>query len=254
MKRAAWVAGGLFAAASATLFAPTFKEQQRGFPRVEAAYFEKEAALRALFAEKGVAFPPGRILIRIFKREHEVEVWASSGRRGPFTRIISYDFLILSGRLGPKRRKGDGQVPEGFYHINHFNPESRFHLSLGINYPNRSDLILTAGDDPGADIYIHGSFVTIGCVPITDDKIKELYVMALEAVDQGQSRIPVHIYPARLDAGSYEALRTEFNDEASLLEFWDNLKRGYDLFEQGHALPAISVSETGKYIFGRSPV
>ncbi|OGD28569.1 MAG: hypothetical protein A2Y56_14155 [Candidatus Aminicenantes bacterium RBG_13_63_10] len=248
MRYARWASAAVLVMVSASLFALTFKDLQMNFARVEAAYLEKETALRELFREKGVAFPPRRIYIRVFKRERTVEVWASAERRGPLTLVVSYDFLILSGRLGPKRRLGDGQVPEGFYHISHFNPESRFHLSLGINYPNVSDRILKDGDDPGGAIYIHGSFVTIGCVPITDDKIKELYILAVEAADRGQARIPVHIFPARLDETGWAALREEYQDNRALIEFWEILKPGYDLFEQGRVVPAVSVSGTGRYV------
>src|SRR5690606_11025729 len=97
-----------------------------------------------------------------------------------FTLVKTYPVCSSSGLPGPKRKKGDRQTPEGFYHIDRFNPQSAFHLSLGINYPNSSDKIL-GHSDPGGDIFIHGSCVTIGCVPLTDDLIKEVYVLAVEA-------------------------------------------------------------------------
>ncbi len=90
---------------------------------------------------------------------------------------------------------GDYQVPEGFYYINEFNPRSLYHLSLGLNYPNASDRMLCDMSQPGGDIYIHGSCVTTGCIPITDGQIEELYVLAAHAKDMGQDFIPVHIFP-----------------------------------------------------------
>lgn len=116
-------------------------------------------------------------------------------RRNP---VCTYPFCASSGILGPKRKEGDRQIPEGIYYINHFNPVSNFHLSLGINYPNPSDKILSDPAQPGESFYIHGNCVTIGCIPISDDKIKELYILAVEAYNNGQVKIPVHIFPDRL--------------------------------------------------------
>ena len=88
-------------------------------------------------------------------------------------------------------------MPEGFYYINEFNPRSQYYLSLGINYPNVSDKILSDSLRPGSAIYIHGSCVTVGCIPVTDQQIDELYILAAHAKSQGQDYIPVHIFPIR---------------------------------------------------------
>ena len=85
---------------------------------------------------------------------------------------------MQSGTTGPKRLQGDFQVPEGFYHINEFNPNSNYHLSMGLNYPNSSDRILSDSLRPGGEIYIHGSCVSVGCIPLNDDEIEELYLIA----------------------------------------------------------------------------
>jgi len=138
-------------------------------------------------------------------------------------------------------------VPEGFYIVDRFNPASNFHLSLGINYPNHSDRILKDRPDAGGDIFIHGNCVTIGCVPITDEMIKELYVMAVEARDNGQARIPVHIFPCRMDAEGMARLQEEFNESPRLIRFWENIKMGYDLFESSRKLPEIRIGGQGKY-------
>ncbi|HET9532720.1 MAG TPA: L,D-transpeptidase family protein, partial [Blastocatellia bacterium] len=149
-----------------------------------------------------------------------------------FQMVKQYAFCASSGGLGPKRRQGDGQIPEGFYHIDRFNPVSNFHLSLGINYPNRSDRILGGAGRMGGDIFIHGGCATIGCVPITDDGIKELYIVAVAARSYGQSAIPVHIFPTKLDSAGMKRLERKFNGEARLLDFWLNLKLGFDFFER----------------------
>lgn len=233
----------------ATALALTFKQQQLRYSHVQAAYREKEADAKKLFADKGVAYPPRRLLLRVLKRERLVELWAASHVSDKLALVTAYNICASSGGLGPKRQRGDGQVPEGFYHINHFNPESSFYLSLGVSYPNASDRLLKTGRDPGGAIYIHGDCVTIGCVPLTDDKIKELYVIALDATAGGLDNIPVHIFPAKLDSAGFSALGTEFGQNKALIDFWTNLKQGYDRFERDHLVPKVSISAKGKYLF-----
>jgi murein L,D-transpeptidase YafK len=165
--------------------------------------------------------------------------------------LKEYPVCATSGRLGPKRQQGDGQIPEGFYFINGFNPVSNFHLSLRINYPNESDRILGVRGHLGGDIFIHGDCVTIGCVPITDDGIKEVYLIAVEARSAGQTRIPVHIFPARLDDEGLGKLERDCADQPNLPEFWRNLKDGFDSFEKHHKLPRMRVTRDGKYRIDR---
>jgi murein L,D-transpeptidase YafK len=162
--------------------------------------------------------------------------------------LKEYPFCNSSGALGPKRRQGDGQIPEGFYHIDRFNPLSNFHLSLGINYPNQADRIRGGSGDLGGDIFIHGGCVTIGCVPITDELIKEVYLIAVEAKTAGQGRIPVHIFPARMGAKGMRQLEGAASGNQELLDFWRNLKSGYDSFEQNRRLPSVTVDRQGRYV------
>jgi len=224
-----------------------FKTEQRKNARVKTAYKEKEERVEGLLKEKNIT--KAQIIIRAFKKEQVVELWAGNRSGEEFKLITQYDFCSSSGLLGPKRREGDYQIPEGFYHIDRFNPWSNFYLSLGINYPNTSDKLLGDRQYPGGDIFIHGDCVTIGCIPITDDKIKELYVFAVEAKNNGQVKIPVHIFPARLTAKNIEKLKNEYHSDKELLEFWKNLKEGYDYFETKRTLPTVSVTNIGKYEF-----
>jgi len=117
---------------------------------------------------------------------------------------------------------------------------------LGINYPNRADRIHGDPHSPGGDIFIHGNCVTIGCIPITDDKIKELYILAIEAKNNGQDRIPVHIFPSRLDQDGMNFLESK-NSDKEVINFWDNLKEGYSYFETHLVLPDIKINASGKY-------
>ncbi len=227
---------------------PAFKQRQLEHSRVRAAFIEKEPRLKTVYSERRLSYPPANIFIRIFKREKQLEVWTGPGQNG-YRLAETYDICSSSGELGPKRARGDLQVPEGFYHIGHFNPASNFHLSLGISYPNRSDRILKKGSDPGGAIYIHGDCVTIGCVPITDDRIKELYVQAVEARAAGQARIPVHVFPARLDSLNFASLKREYAGDAGLIRFWENLKIGYDRFQSSGRVPKVTIDNNGKYLF-----
>jgi murein L,D-transpeptidase YafK len=228
-----------------------FKDQQLKHARVRAAAAEKEGAIRELFGRQNLCYPPRRIFLRVFKKERTLELWAGQ-KDGSYARLKEYAICASSGSLGPKRREGDGQVPEGFYVISAFNPRSNFHLSLRVNYPNESDSILGAQGRLGGDIYIHGDCVTIGCVPLTDEGIKELYVIAVEARSAGQQEIPVHIFPARMDAAGMRALERDYAGNQTLWDFWLNLKEGFDIFEKHRKLPGVRVNANGRYIFTES--
>ncbi len=222
-----------------------FKAQQARFERVRTAIAEKEAEVRKQFAEKSLAYPPTSIFLRAFKRERTLEVWIK--QEDEYVLLTVYAVCAASGDLGPKRRQGDSQVPEGFYYIDRFNPVSNFHLSLGINYPNESDRLLGDRGNLGGDIFIHGNCVSIGCLAITDDKIKELYLLAIEARAAGQQRIPVHIFPSTMDDAGMQRLQQEAQTNPTLLTFWRNLKAGFDAFEQSRRLPSVTVDRQGQY-------
>ena len=223
-----------------------FKSDQKKFQRVAEAYRSKEQVVRSQLAAQGISLARLEIFIRIFKQEKKVELWARN-KGEPFIFLTSYPVCANSGTLGPKRRQGDNQTPEGFYVINTFNPASTYYLSLGINYPNSSDKILCKSGNLGGDIFIHGNCVTIGCIPITDDKIKELYIYAVEAKNNGQELIPVHIFPTALTEINLNRLQSEFGENKNLLSFWNNLKPGFDYFEKWHLLPSITVDPQGNY-------
>jgi len=224
-----------------------FRDDQKKYRRVRTAYNEKYDILKNDLVSAGINDFKVNIFIRAYKIEEILEVWVKSPDASEYSLFRTWDICRTSGIPGPKRREGDFQIPEGFYHINHFNPYSNFYLSLGVNYPNRSDRILGHKQALGGSIYIHGSCVTIGCIPITDDLIKELYVLAVEAKTNGQEKIPVHIFPSRLVGGSFINLCNDYQDEEELLEFWMNLKKGHDAFEMTHTLPVITVAENGEY-------
>ena len=233
--------------------AKTFMDKHQKHPRVRTAMFEKDGLLRKRFEDKGLIYPPQNLFIRVFKQEKVLEVWTLSGSNGTYKRVYDYPICRTSGNLGPKRREGDLQIPEGFYYIDRFNPKSNFYLSLGINYPNRSDQILGQKGNLGGDIFLHGGCATIGCIPITDEYIKEVYLLAVHAKSNGQMKIPVHIFPSRLDKFTLSQLMKKSDTDANLVRFWENLQIGFQGFEKHRNLPEISVNSDGTYQFSTAP-
>lgn len=227
----------------------SFKETQLKQSRVKTAYEDKESVVKKYFSDRELFFEKFQLFLRAFKKEQVLEVWVKENGKQEFTLLHTYEFCTTSGVLGPKRIEGDLQIPEGVYHINHFNPQSNFYLSLGLNYPNASDKILSHATKPGGSIYIHGNCVTIGCIPITDDKIKELYVFAVEARNNGQEKIPVHVFPMRLDIGKVEELINEQVPTDKVKNFWKNLEPIYQDFESTKKLRPVKVNSKGEYYF-----
>ncbi|NJL14363.1 MAG: hypothetical protein HC913_16030 [Microscillaceae bacterium] len=233
----------------ARTYAPSaFKADQLKAPRVKAAYQEKNKLLETLYAEKKLDVASLALYLRVFKQEKKIEVWAKDKNRPDYLLLKTYDFCQTSGKPGPKRREGDKQIPEGFYRIVGFNPDSQFHLSLKVNYPNRADEILGDSSNLGGDIFIHGDCVTTGCIPITDDKIKELYLMAIDAKAAGQARIPVSMFPAQMSDENFAALKKAHTGQSRLINFWQSLKAGYDFFNECRKLPNITITEKGDYV------
>lgn len=229
----------------------TFRDLQLKFPRVRTASAEKDALLRETFQAKGLRYPPHAILLRAFKKEAVLELWATAAADQPYVLVHEYSICTSSGVLGPKRRYGDTQVPEGFYELDWFNPQSNFFLSMHINYPNASDRILGYRQNLGGDIYLHGNCASIGCIPITDDGIKEVYWLAVLVHNQGQAHLPIEIFPARLTEAGLRSLAATHRNQLELLSFWSNLKEGYDFFESSHRVPRVTARSDGSYAFSQ---
>ncbi len=230
-----------------------FKAEQMRYPRVKAAFARKTKTLEALFKKAKAVYPPDEIFLRVFKRgdgrdgRGELELWARGGDAKRFVLVKNYPVCAASGALGPKRRAGDGQVPEGFYKVSGFNPASSYHLSMRLNYPNEADRRAGGRGDLGGDIFIHGDCVTIGCIPMTDDVIEELYVAAVEARNRGGG-VVVHIFPRRMDDAGMKALEKAAGGDRALLDFWKNLREGYASFEKNGIPPRMKVDNKGKYL------
>jgi len=229
------------------LFLFSCKSKNNSGSRVEIARSEYENSLRKLLTKKGIDYEQCQIYLRAFKFEEKLEVWAKNGSDATFKLIKSYDFCTNSGGLGPKRREGDRQIPEGIYRIDRFNPQSRFYLSLGLNYPNKSDVYFADKARPGSDIFIHGNCVSIGCIAITDEKIKELYTLASQAQSNGQATIRVDIFPVRFNLEISKNYLSEITDYQQHKSFWENLEEMFYDFENTKKLREIQVNKTGEY-------
>ena len=221
-----------------------FKANQIKFERVANAYGGKWESLKKSIQQAGYG-TDFSMLINAYKAEGKLEVWLKAKSDKQYSCFKTYDFCAHSGTLGPKVIEGDGQTPEGFYYINVFNPMSSFHLSLGVNYPNSVDSARTGADrKTGGDIYIHGNCVTVGCIPLTDDKIDEVYILAVEARNSGQDKIPVNIYPFKMTNANIQKYSAQFPAQ---LSFWKSLQPGYLAFEK-HRNMADVKEVKGKYI------
>lgn len=143
----------------------------------------------------------GDLTILVFKRERMVELWASG-----WSEPRMYAMTGFSGRLGPKLKEGDGQIPEGVYAVEYLNPNSRFHLSLKVSYPNGFDRARAKADGRaklGGDIMIHGGEATVGCIPIGDEGIEEVFYLAEKA---GVSHVKIVIAPYDMRNGRERSL------------------------------------------------
>lgn len=226
-----------------------FIAEQKKYERVRTAYREKGQLVAAKLKENNIQPDQLNILIVAYKEEQKLELYAKQEIDISFKKISTYDICAISGQPGPKRMQGDKQVPEGFYFIDEFNPVSSFYLSLGINYPNASDKKKSNEQNPGGDIFIHGSCVTIGCIPMTDNKIKEIYLYAIQARQNGQLKIPVYFFPFIMTSQNMKDYKATYIRNEGLLRFWDNLKEGHDKFEIDKRELNIEVDGYGGYSF-----
>jgi len=227
----------------------SFMQAQKASFRVANAFSNKEDTLQKEFKAKGLRWPARYVFIRSFKYDSELEVWVKNDLKDKYKLFKTYKVCMQSGSMGPKRFQGDYQVPEGFYYINEFNPHSNYHLALGLNYPNASDRILSDTMNPGNGIYIHGSCVSVGCIPVTDTDIEEIYIIASYAKAGGQDYIPVHIFPIRYSKKkSVEYFTNNTRNNPALQKFGMELKKAYDEFEETKEVPLILIDRKGDYV------
>ncbi|MGA0596954.1 L,D-transpeptidase family protein [Enterovirga sp. CN4-39] len=195
---------------------------------------------QALMASKGMS-KSDPILVRVFKKESELEVWKRTVD-GEYAHLKTYPICRWSGQLGPKRREGDRQAPEGFYTITpgQMNPNSSYYLSFDTGFPNAYD---RAHGGTGSYLMVHGSCSSRGCYAMTDEGIAEVYALAREAFAGGQRGFQFQAYPFKMTAENLAKFRKDPN-----IAFWRNLKEGNDVFEITKREAKVAVCG-GRYAF-----
>ncbi len=181
------------------------------------------------------------LFIRIFKESKTLEVWLHDGKR--FRHFKNYPVCTYGWKgTGPKVVQGDGRAPEGFYFVtpDRLNPYSNYHLAFNLGYPNAYD---QSHGRTGSALMVHGHCVSIGCFAMTDHWIEEIYVLAEAALDHGQRFFRVHIFPFAMTAKNMAK-----HGGSKWIDFWQNLKQGYDYFENGYYPPDVIV-RNGEYRF-----
>jgi len=201
------------------------------------------AQTRAQLAEKGMT-EEQPILIRIFKAESELEVWKAKDN-GRFYLFKTYPICSYSGGLGPKIQQGDRQAPEGFYLVSQeqLNPRSKYYLAFNMGFPNAFD---RAHGRTGSNLMVHGDCTSSGCYSMTDAVMEEIYILAREALSNGQAAFQVQAYPFRMTAANLAAHKDD-----KWIDFWKNLKEGYDYFEISRLPPKVAVCEK-RYLINAS--
>lgn len=222
--------------------------------RVKAARERLGTTLQDKVQAAGLRWPLVDLYLRSFKEGDSqgargfLEVWGSDRAAAPYKRVARYEVCSSSGTLGPKRREGDKQVPEGYYTLQSLNPNSRFHLSMLVGYPNKSDVIrgrkLDRQAHLGGEIMVHGDCVTIGCIPIQDEPIEEVYLLVEPLI--GVRTVPIHIFPRPLSKEGLAALLAEPGTEDHHT-LWRELAEGYQAFEATHRVPRVQVLADGRY-------
>ena len=189
---------------------------------------------------------PKALLLRVFKEERVLEVWAAAAPDGAFVHVGDHAVCASSGGPGPKARTGDGQVPEGLYRVTTLNPWSQFHLSMRLDYPNAADRARNHGvpaNALGGEIFVHGNCVTIGCIPIGDDAIEEVYLAALDTRGRG-GQVSVLILPARPGGSRWKTLN---HDSPVNAELWRSLAVISERLDSSHRLPRVTAGSDGTY-------
>jgi murein L,D-transpeptidase YafK len=211
--------------------------QSGGEAKVTAIATRRQKDLTALLQAAHLSAPPSILYLRVFKEEKQLESWGGNSTQQPLVLLRRYPICAASGVLGPKRKEGDYQVPEGLYALTEFNPFSSFHLSLKINYPNASDKVRSDAKHPGGLIYLHGDCASVGCVAIEDGPIEEVYLLARTAKTRR-----IDIFPFRMSSERLEK-------EATPLPLWTELTPFYRRFEDEHRLVQYQIdAKSGAYV------
>lgn len=239
-------AASLIGLAALSLYGLANTEDATSTDRAVTAIKQQTPSLETALARKNLRLGDP-IFLRIVKtkdgrtRGGYLEAFIENSQ-GEFVLFKTWDICTWSGQLGPKLRQGDKQSPEGFYFVTpwQMNPNSSYHLSFNLGYPNAYD---RAHNRTGDFLMVHGNCVSIGCYAMTDKGIEEIYTLAQAAFEGGQPFFRVHIFPFPMRKHMLAGQSHNKNHA-----FWENLKQGWDMFEAGKRPPNVTVKHK-TYIF-----
>lgn len=194
----------------------TYRDPRRGLA--------PQSASLVTATERAGATATSPSLIRIFKDSKELELWKMA-KDGKFELVRTYDICVFSGELGPKLKQGDRQAPEGFYSISssQMNYNSIRFLSMNTGFPNAYD---KAHNATGSALMVHGGCDSAGCYAIKDGPMQEVFTSVRDSLKAGQKSVQMQIYPFRMSTWAMYA-----NSNNKNVDFWRQLKFGYDKFE-----------------------
>lgn len=184
----------IFCNSSQAMMTPK-KDWNTAIDRVISRYgIPVEPQLKARFHRKHISYPPSHVALLAFKKERKIQLWAKDND-SRWKMVHSYPLTAYSGRLGPKLREYDRQIPEGIYRLTSFNPYSSMHLSMMIDYPNSFDRKQASKEGRrklGNNIFLHGKTFSVGCLAVGDKAIDELFLLVYRV---GLERVKLVIAP-----------------------------------------------------------
>ena len=212
-------------------------------PRTRLITKEVAERLRGELDALGLA-PGDPVHLRVFKEESELELWMKSDDEPHYLLFKVFRLTHCAGQPGPKLREGDGQAPEGFYvaSADSMRPETKHHLGIDLGFPNRYDRY---HGFTGSDLMLHGGANAAGAYALSPEDMEEVYTLAEAGLEEGQKQIRISVLPFRM---TDKRMDRAWRENSSSLEFWMNLKEGYDFFENVRLPPRVDI-ESGRYVF-----
>jgi len=212
-------------------------------PRTKIITKDAGERLRGELADLGLELGDP-VYLRVFKEESELELWMKSRHEPYYILFKVFRLTHCAGKPGPKLREGDGQAPEGFYFASSGNmrPETRHHLGIDLGFPNSYDADCGY---TGSDLMIHGGATSAGAFALSPQDMEEAYAVAEAGLEGGQKILRINIFPFRM---TDKRMEQAWKGNPSCLDFWVNLKEGYDFFENVGLPPVVEVA-SGRYAF-----
>ncbi len=255
---------------------PTWRDDQVSAPNVQLAIQQKGAYLRKTFEKHGVAYPPRMASIRIFKDEQVLELWAGPTDEGTLTLVDTFPLCLehrdiltvphnrpapgaapsthaLPGKTRPEAGEEPPPIPEGFYSIDrYFSRDFTYFLSLKLDYPNPADRAREPRRRRFPDLFVRGGCERGTSVHLDTEGIMAVYLVVMEAHAAGQAKVPVHVFPSRMTPEVTSRLIRSAGRNARQRALFEQLRQGYDLFEQQHLPLVPTVDARGDYVFSSS--